>query len=310
MDYVETYVWEVDEDAVGIRIDKFLPTQSAEWSRSQVQEWIQEGLITVNEKVVKANYRLSLADEIQMRMPPVKEFKIKAEDLPLTIVYEDSDLLIVNKDRGMTVHPAPGNYEGTLVNALLHYSDQLSSVNGVLRPGIVHRLDRDTSGLIMVAKNDFTHHNLADQLKKQTVERIYSAVVHGVIPHERGSIDAPIGRDPADRKRMTVTAQNSKEAVTHFVVSERFKEYTLVDCALVTGRTHQIRAHLKYIGHPVVGDPKYSTKKMPEIKGQALHAKTLGFVHPRTGEKLQFTSELPQDMLDLLNYIRSKDNQE
>lgn len=308
MNYLELYEWEVGENAIGMRIDKFLPTQSSDWSRSQIQQWLQEGLITVNERVVKANYNLSLGDEIQMKIPLNSEFKIKAECLPLKIVYEDSDLLIVNKARGMTVHPAPGNYDGTLVNALLYYSDKLSGVNGVLRPGIVHRLDRDTSGLMMVAKTDFAHYELAKQLKNKTVERIYSALVHGVILHERGSIDAPIGRDPADRKRMTVTAQNSKEAVTHFVVVERFNEYTLVECALETGRTHQIRVHLKYIGHPVVGDYKYSTKKVSEIKGQALHAKKLGFIHPRTGEKLQFTSELPQDMLDLLYLLTSKDN--
>jgi 23S rRNA pseudouridine1911/1915/1917 synthase len=310
VDYVELYDWEVEEDDVGLRIDKFLPTKSVDWSRTLIQQWLQDGLITVNGHAVKANYRLSIGDEIQMRIPPLSELKIKAEPLPLTIVYEDEDLLIINKERGMTVHPAPGNYEGTLVNALLYHTDSLSTINGLLRPGIVHRLDRDTSGLLMVAKNDFTHLRLAEQLKEQTVERYYTAIVQGVILHERGSIDAPIGRDPSDRKRMTVTSKNSKEAVTHFAVVERFKEYTLVDCALETGRTHQIRAHLKYIGHPVVGDPKYSTKKVPEIKGQALHAKGLGFVHPRTGEKLQFTSELPEDMLTLLDRIRTKDNQE
>lgn len=310
MDNFQIYDYEVDEAAQGLRIDRFLPTQSTDWSRTQIQQWLQEGLITVNKQRVKANYLLTLDDQIQIRIPPAKELEIKAEALPLTIVYEDSDLIVVNKERGMTVHPAPGNYTGTLVNALLYYSDELSSVNGQLRPGIVHRLDRDTSGLMMVAKNDFTHHKLAEQLKKQSVERIYSAIVHGVILHDRASIDAPIGRDPTDRKRMTVTSQNSKEAITHFVVAERFREYTLVDCMLETGRTHQIRAHLKYIGHPVVGDPKYSTKKMPEIKGQALHSKTLGFVQPRTDVNLQFTTELPEDMLNLLDLIRSKDSQE
>lgn len=306
MEYSELYEWEVAEAAVGQRIDKFLASLSGEWSRSQIQGFIADNLITVNEEVVKANYRLSLVDRIEMRVPPVKNVKIVAENLPLDIIYEDSDLLIVNKARGMTVHPAPGNYNGTLVNALLAHCDDLSGINGVLRPGIVHRLDKDTSGLLMVAKNDFTHRSLAQQLEQHTVERVYSAIVHGTIVHERGTIDAPIGRDPVDRKRMKVTAQHSKEAVTHFVVMERFDEYTLVDCSLETGRTHQIRAHLKFIGNPVVGDPKYS-REIPEISGQALHAKTLGFTHPRTGDKVRIVSELPDDMIELLARIKNKE---
>jgi 23S rRNA pseudouridine1911/1915/1917 synthase len=300
----ERYDWTVEPADAGERIDKFIALQNGEWSRSQVQSWVKEGRVTVNGDAVKNNYKVAADDEIILRVPPPKEMKIKAEPIPLDIVYEDSDVIVVNKPRGLVVHPAPGHYSGTLVNGLLAHCKDLSGINGVLRPGIVHRIDKDTSGLLMVAKNDKAHLSLAQQLKDHTVTRRYVAIVHGVIPHEMGTIDAPIGRDPKNRQQMAVVFENSKPAVTHFVVQERFKEFTLVELKLETGRTHQIRVHMKYIGHPLAGDPKYGPKNTLELDGQALHAKTLGFTHPRTGERLEFETELPKDMLDVIRVLR------
>lgn len=306
MENYEIYDWVIEHEDVGTRIDKFLAEQFSEWSRTQIQQWIKENLVHVNGQTVKANYKLAENDELVLKVPPEKELEVEPEFIPLDVVFEDSDLIVVNKPRGMVVHPAPGHYSGTMVNALLHHCKDLSGINGVLRPGIVHRIDKDTSGLIMAAKNDLAHQSLAQQLKDHTVHRIYVAIVHGVLPHDKGTIDAPIGRDPYDRKKMTVTDKNSKNAVTHFVVKERFKEHTLIECKLETGRTHQIRVHMQYINHPIVGDPFYGPKNAFEIDGQALHAKELGFVHPRTNEFLQFDSELPADMDNLIIKLRNQ----
>ncbi|NGQ93763.1 RluA family pseudouridine synthase [Brevibacillus sp. SYP-B805] len=300
----ERFDWSVDPADAGERIDKYITMQGEEWSRSQVQAWIKEGRVSVNGETVKSNYKVAADDEVTLRVPPPKELTIQPEPIPLDIVYEDGDLVVVNKPRGLVVHPAPGHYTGTLVNALLYHCKDLSGINGVLRPGIVHRIDKDTSGLLVIAKNDKAHMGLAAQLKEHTVHRKYVAIVHGVIPHEMGTIDAPIGRDPKNRQQMAVVFENSKPAVTHFIVLERFKEYTLVECKLETGRTHQIRVHMKYIGHPLAGDPKYGPKKTLELDGQALHAKTLGFVHPRTGEYLEFEAPLPEELLNVIDWLR------
>ncbi|WP_100373271.1 RluA family pseudouridine synthase [Bacillus sp. FJAT-45037] len=302
---MENMQWNVSEDNRSERIDKFLTATENGWSRSQVQQWIKEGHILVNEKSTKANYKLQLEDHISLVIPEAEELDVVAEDIPLDIVYEDEDVIVVNKPRGMVVHPAPGHYSGTLVNALLHHCDDLSGINGVKRPGIVHRIDKDTSGLIMIAKNDHAHESLVNQLKAKTTKRRYKAVVHGVIPHQHGTIDAPIGRDKKERQSMTVTEENSRDAVTHFTVLEVINNYTYVQCELETGRTHQIRVHLKYIGYPLVGDPKYGPKKKTlDIEGQALHATMLGFVHPRTGEEMEFHAPIPADMEELLHYLR------
>ncbi|MED1796854.1 RluA family pseudouridine synthase [Brevibacillus nitrificans] len=300
----ERYDWTADSTDNSERIDKYITLQNEDWSRSQVQAWIKEGRVTVNGEAVKNNYKLQTDDEITLRVPPPKEMAIQPESMPLDIVYEDSDVVVVNKPRGLVVHPAPGHYSGTLVNGLLAHCKDLSGINGVLRPGIVHRIDKDTSGLLMVAKNDKAHMGLAEQLKEHTVNRTYVAIVHGVIQHEMGTIDAPIGRDPKNRQQMAVVFENSKPAVTHFIVLERFKEFTLVELKLETGRTHQIRVHMKYIGYPLAGDPKYGPKNTLELDGQALHAKTLGFTHPRTGEHLEFEADLPQDLTEIIAFLK------
>ncbi|MCE7794680.1 RluA family pseudouridine synthase [Salipaludibacillus sp. CUR1] len=292
----------------GVRLDKWLSQQSADWSRSLVQQWIEEGHVKVNGEETKSNYKIRLNDEVVIEEPEVQELEVKAENLHLDIIYEDKDVLVVNKPRGMVVHPAPGHPSGTLVNGLMYHCEDLSGINGVIRPGIVHRIDKDTSGLIMVAKNDLAHESLVEQLKNKSTKRRYEALVSGVIPHDKGTIDAPIGRDPDDRQKMTVTEHYSREAVTHFHVMERFERYTHVACELETGRTHQIRAHMKYIGFPIVGDPKYGPRKKHEfpIEGQALHAELLGFVHPRTGEEMVFRAPLPEDMKACLAEAKNK----
>ncbi|BAH44757.1 MULTISPECIES: RluA family pseudouridine synthase [Brevibacillus] len=300
----ERYDWTVDPADKNERIDKFITLQNEDWSRSQVQAWVKEGRVTVNGEPIKNNYKLQAEDEVTLRVPPPKEMAIQPEEMSLDIVYEDSDVVVVNKPRGLVVHPAPGHYSGTLVNGLLAHCKDLSGINGVLRPGIVHRIDKDTSGLLMVAKNDKAHMGLAEQLKAHTVNRKYVALVHGVIPHEMGTIEAPIGRDPKNRQQMAVVFENSKPAVTHFIVLERFKEYTMVELKLETGRTHQIRVHMKYIDYPLAGDPKYGPKNTLELDGQALHAKTLGFIHPRTGEQLEFEAPMPKEMLDVIEVLR------
>ncbi|WP_027414518.1 RluA family pseudouridine synthase [Aneurinibacillus terranovensis] len=300
----ERYDWVVESQDAGERVDKFLAAVQEDYSRSQLQGWLKENLVSVNGKPAKGNYRLQEDDEIVLTVPPPKDLNIAAEPMNLDVVYEDSDVIVVNKPRGLVVHPAPGHYSGTLVNGLLYHCKDLSGINGVLRPGIVHRIDKDTSGLIMAAKNDKAHESLAAQLKDHTVTRRYVALVHGVIAHEKGTIDAPIGRDPKNRQQMAVVFENSKPAVSHFAVLERFRDYTLVELKLETGRTHQIRVHMKYINHPLVGDPKYGPKSDFSIEGQALHARDLGFIHPGTGEYMEFTAPLPNDMTTIIKHLR------
>lgn len=285
------------------RIDKYVAADGL--TRSQIQKLIENGDITVNGRCVKPNYKLKLNDEINITLPEPKEADIKAENIPLDIVYEDNDLLVVNKPRGMVVHPAPGNYEGTLVNALMyHCKDSLSGINGVLRPGIVHRIDKDTSGLLLVAKTNEAHLSLADQLKEKTTKREYVCIVNGLLKSKSGTIDAPIGRHPTSRLKMTVTASNSKNAVTHFKVLEYLNNATYVSCRLETGRTHQIRVHMQYIGHSILGDPVYASKDPYHLNGQALHARLIGFTHPTSGKYMEFTAEPPQYFLDLLDKLR------
>lgn len=296
----------VEQNQSGERIDKYVAESVDDsFSRSQVQLWIKGGYVTVGGSPVKPNYKVQNGDEVVVRIPEPADAAIEPEAIPLDVVYEDSDVIVVNKPRGLVVHPAPGHYSGTLVNALLHHCKDLSGINGELRPGIVHRIDKDTSGLIMAAKNDLAHNGLAAQLKEHTVTRKYLALAHGKVSHDHGTIDAPIGRDSQDRKLFTVTDKNSKHAVTHFLVTERFDKYTLLELKLETGRTHQIRVHMKFIGHPLVGDPFYSKSKGSlGMEGQALHAATLGFVHPRSGEYLEFEAPLPDDMQLVLTRLR------
>jgi 23S rRNA pseudouridine1911/1915/1917 synthase len=296
----------IEENLNNERIDKVLPQHSDDWSRSQVQLWIKEGNVLVNGQTIKGNYKCKAGDAIEITIPDPEVLDVVPEPLDLEIVYEDSDVVVVNKPRGMVVHPAPGHPSGTLVNGLMYHIKDLSGINGVLRPGIVHRIDKDTSGLLMVAKNDKAHESLVSQLKAKTTLRKYKAIVHGVIEHDHATIDAPLGRDKKDRQKMAVTNENSRDAVTHFNVIERFKDFSYLECQLETGRTHQIRVHLNYIGHSVAGDPKYGPKKTLDIAGQALHAEVLGFDHPTTGEFMQFSAPLPSDMEKLLQELRNK----
>ncbi|WHZ04777.1 RluA family pseudouridine synthase [Neobacillus sp. YX16] len=292
------------EQQKGDRIDKVISTLDEEWSRTQVQQWIKDGNVLVNGQKIKTNYKCSLNDEIEISIPDPELLDVIPEEMDLEVYFEDKDVLVVNKPSGMVVHPAPGHLTGTLVNGLMAHCKDLSGINGVLRPGIVHRIDKDTSGLLMVAKNDMAHEKLVNQLVEKTVTRKYKAIVHGVIPHDFGTIDAPLGRDTRDRQSMTVV-DNGKHAVTHFQVIERFKDFTFVECQLETGRTHQIRVHMKYIGYPLAGDPKYGPKKTLDINGQALHAGVLGFNHPRTGEYLEFEAPLPVEFEEVLEQLRN-----
>ncbi|MCJ8011344.1 RluA family pseudouridine synthase [Paenibacillus sp. KQZ6P-2] len=307
MSETEIREWVIDQAYAKERIDKYI-TESweEEVSRSQVQLWITSGHVKVNGHPVKANYKLAEGDHLEVAVPEPSAVEIVPEDILLDVAYEDRDVIVVNKPRGMVVHPAPGHSSGTLVNALMYHCKDLSGINGELRPGIVHRIDKDTSGLLMAAKNDKAHASLAAQLKDHSVTRRYVALVHGNVSHDQGTVDAPIGRDPQDRKMFTVTEKNSKHAVTHFVVLERFGDYTLLELQLETGRTHQIRVHMKFIGHPLVGDPVYGRSKGIKMDGQALHAKVLGFVHPSSGEYMEFTAEIPSDMEELLTNLRSR----
>ncbi len=302
-----TMVFQAEPGQAGKRLDVFLTGEVPEMTRSHIQKLIDEGRVTVNGMAAKANAKLKPGDEVVFVIPQPEELKVEGEDIPLDILYEDSDLIVINKPRGMVVHPAPGNTSGTLVNALLFHCKDLSGINGVMRPGIVHRLDKDTSGVMMAAKNDLAHLSLAGQIKDREVTRRYTALVHGNIQEPGGVVEAPIGRDPQDRKKMAVVLKNSKPALTRYTVLERYGDYTLVECKLETGRTHQIRVHLVYLGHPVVGDPKYGTRKAHfGLQGQALHAGVLGFRHPRTGDYLEFSAPVPEPMAGIIKKLQNQ----
>ena len=294
----------IDND--GIRIDKYL-LDKLDISRNKIQKLINDNNILVNGKSVKASYIVRVDDLIECDFLYKEKIDILPEDIPLDIVYEDDDLLVVNKPSGMVVHPAVGNYSHTLVNALMYHCNNLSQVNGVIRPGIVHRIDADTSGLLLVAKNDMAHVDLAKQISEKSVKREYITLVDGVIKEDTATIDAPIGRDVKNRKKMCVTADNSKDAITNIKVIERYKNSTLITCSLLTGRTHQIRVHMNYIGHSVINDPVYGSKKLIDpLFGQMLHARKIGFVHPRTHEYMEFSCEPPEKFLDILEMYKNK----
>lgn len=295
------------EDEAGERIDKFLSEELSDRSRSFLQKLIKEQYVKVNGKPVKSSYRLVLGDLVSILFPEPEKPDIVAENIPLDILYEDEDIIVINKPKQMVVHPAPGHYSGTLVNALLyHCQDNLSGINGSLRPGIVHRIDMDTTGSLVVCKNDMAHQSLSAQLKEHSIHRVYEAVVHGNLIEDTGLIDAPIGRHPTERKKMSTLAKNGREAVTHYSVLERFGSFTYIQCRLETGRTHQIRVHMASIGHPLLGDQTYGPKKcqFSKLHGQTLHAKTLGFIHPRTGEYVEFNAPLPDYFTNLLDKFR------
>lgn len=302
---VEEFLIETENDE---RVDKFLATEMSEFSRSYIQKLIKDGHVKVDHKIVKANYKLTFDELVSVEIPDLVEPDIIPENIPLDILYEDEDILFVNKPKGMVVHPAAGHYTGTLVNALMyHCGDRLSGINGVMRPGIVHRIDMDTTGSLLVCKNDIAHQQLAEQLKEHSTHRVYHALVHGNIKEDSGTIDAPIGRHPVDRKKMSIHP-NGRDAVTHYEVLERFGNFTYVACKLETGRTHQIRVHMASIHHPLVGDQVYGPQKcpFPNLQGQTLHAKTLGIIHPRTKEYLEVNAELPEYFEKLLAYLREK----
>ncbi|GAA0857337.1 MULTISPECIES: RluA family pseudouridine synthase [Clostridium] len=304
---MEEIIYNIDTCDKGTRIDKFLSEKFEGKSRSYIQGLIEEESILVNNKKVKSNYKLKENDEIKVFMKEPKELEVEAENIPIDIIYEDSDVIVVNKAKGMVVHPAPGNYNGTLVNALLYHCTDLSSINGVIRPGIVHRIDKDTTGILVIAKNDEAHNKLSDQLKEHSMKREYYALVEGRIKANSGTIDKPLARSKKDRLKIAIV-EGGKRAVTHYEVIEKFKNTTLVKCVLETGRTHQIRVHMSSIGYPLVGDPVYGFKKGKfKCEGQMLHAKTLGFIHPRTNEYVEFTSELPENFKALIENLR-KDN--
>lgn len=288
-----------------IRIDRFLADQLKDVSRSYIQKLIKDKQVMVNNSPVKSNYKVSAGEQVKVIIPELTEPDIAAEDIPLDILYEDSDILIVNKPKGMVVHPSAGHYSGTLVNALMYYcKDDLSGINGVMRPGIVHRIDMDTTGSLLVCKNDVAHQKLADQLKVHDIKRVYHAIVHGVIKEDEGTVEGPIGRHPIDRKKMSINHKNGKPAVTHYKVLKRFQNYTYIECRLETGRTHQIRVHMASIHHPLVGDAVYGPAKCPfKLQGQTLHAKILGITHPRTGEYIEVDAPLPEYFTKLLDKL-------
>lgn len=299
---MEKYI--ISREDSGIRIDSYL-NNILDMSRSKVQKLLKDGYIQVNNNSIKSSYVLKENDVVTVDEFPEEEMSVEPEKMDLDIVYEDDDVIVINKPNGMVVHPAAGNYSGTLVNGLMYYSKNLSTINGEFRPGIVHRIDAYTTGLLVVAKNDKAHEFLARQLEEKKTHRKYWAIVWGVIQNDTGTIDAPIGRDLNNRKKMAVTAVNSKGAITHFRVLERFKNATLIELKLETGRTHQIRVHMDYIGYPVVNDPVYGNRKLIDDTGQCLHAKELGFIHPRTNQYMEFNSELPECFINLLEYFRN-----
>lgn len=295
----------VDEDFQDIRIDKYLNELLVDTSRTYIQKLLKDGNILVNDKSCKANYKVQANDRITVDIPEPVEANILPEDLPLNIIYEDNDLLIVNKPKDMVVHPAPGHYSGTLVNAVMyHCKDNLSNINGVLRPGIVHRIDKDTTGALIICKNDFSHNFIADQLKVHSITRKYVGIVQGVLKDDEGTINAPIGRHPVNRKEMAINHKNGKDAITHYKVLKRYKKYTYVEFQLETGRTHQIRVHMASINHPLLGDDVYNHNKTPyKLQGQCLHAKTIGFVHPTTKETVEYEAPVPEYMERLLEIM-------
>lgn len=292
-----------------IRIDKFLSDRLENLTRSRIQKLIDDGCVKISGVNIKSNYKVKSGDEIEINIPDVQNTEAAAEDIPLDIVYEDDCMLVVNKPQGMVVHPAAGNYSGTLVNALLHYCpDTLSGINGEKRPGILHRIDKDTSGLLLVAKNDLAHQRLSEQIKAHSLTREYRALVHGNIKTDEGTINAPIGRHPVDRKKMTITQKNSREAITHYKVIERFKGYTFISCRLETGRTHQIRVHMSSRGHSIVGDKTYGIKDKFNLDGQLLHACRVGFIHPISGEYMEFMRDIPQHFEKVVEKLRREIN--
>ena len=290
----------------GLRIDKYLSSVNEQLSRSYIQKLLKSGLVLVDGKPVKASYQVDEGDVISLDIPEAVEPEIEPENMDLDILYEDQDVILVNKPKGLVVHPAAGHYSHTLVNGLMHHcKDQLSGINGVMRPGIVHRIDMDTTGVIIACKNDMAHNSIAAQLKEHSITRRYQAIVHGVLKDDAGTIEGPIGRHPTDRKKMSINYNNGKSAVTHYKVLKRFRQYTHVECRLETGRTHQIRVHMASIGHPLLGDLVYGPGKcpIPGLQGQTLHAGVLGFIHPRTGEYMEFTAPLPEYFAKLLNTL-------
>ena len=290
-----------------VRIDKYLSEQCPDISRSYLQKLLKSEAVPVGGKPVKSNYKVTGGDEIELDVPDAIEPEIVPEEMDLDIIYEDQDIILINKPKGMVVHPAAGHYEGTLVNGLMaHCRGDLSGINGVMRPGIVHRIDMDTTGVIIACKNDMAHNSIAEQLKVHSITRKYYAIVHGVIKEDEGTVNAPIGRHPVDRKKMCINEKNGREAVTHYRVLERFKQFTYVECQLETGRTHQIRVHMASISHPLLGDTVYGPSKCPfRLTGQTLHAGVLGIIHPRTGKYMEFTAPLPEYFEDLLKKLRA-----
>lgn len=304
----ETYVWNITAEQATTRMDAVLAAEM-DISRSAAQQWLEKGFVTANDKILNKKDKCKIDTEILVRIPDPEPYEVVAESIPLDIVYEDEHLLVVNKPKGMVVHPAAGHYSGTLVNALMaHCGDSLSGINGVLRPGIVHRIDMDTSGLLIVAKNDRAHQGLAEQIKVHSFTRIYEAVVFGNVKNEAGVVNAPIGRHPVYRKKMAITPVNSKEAITHYEVIRRYAGFTHIRLRLETGRTHQIRVHMASLGHPIAGDTVYGSEKQPKIcqnlHGQCLHARCIGFVHPITQQELYFESDLPDYFIDFLKKLQ------
>ncbi len=300
----EREILTITENEAGQRADVVLAAM-LELTRSNMQKLLDEGRAVKGTKVIKSNYKVKLGDEIIVILPEPQPLDVQPENIPLDIIYEDEDVVVVNKARGMVVHPAAGNYSGTLVNALLYHCKNLSGINGVIRPGIVHRLDKDTSGIMICAKNDAAHVSLSEQIQSKTAQRTYLAVVRGNIKTDSGVIETQISRDKDDRKKMAVVKEGGRNAITEYEVVERFGKYTIVKCKLKTGRTHQIRVHMEYLGYPLVGDPKYSPMKTPfSINGQALHSLTLAFDHPRTGERMEFEAKLPEDLHKIVTRLR------
>lgn len=295
----------LEQELIDIRVDKYLSEVCEDLSRSELKEYFEQSLIRVNGKIVKPSFKVKNDDIIDIDATLEETIDIIKEDIPLEILYEDDDVIVINKKSGMVVHPAPGHYQGTLVNALMYHCNKLSDLGGDIRAGIVHRIDKDTSGLLVACKSNYAHKSLSEQLKNKTTTRKYIAIVSGTISHNLGKINAPIGRDPNNRQKMAVV-EGGKQAVTHFRVLDRYRDYTLVELELETGRTHQIRVHMSYIGHPVINDPLYGNKKQTTDFGQYLHAKILGFKHPRTNEYLEFTSELPNEFLEKIEELKKR----